>query len=146
MGMGPQGRPRETTDVGRYPANSWGLHDMHGNVWEWCADHWHDNYTTAPEDGRPWLDEKADKGGSRLLRGGSWNHDPRYCRSAYRNRNHPDDRNTTSVSASVASPRTLLLYTYTLELFTLDCVPIACTKSECCFCVGRRRRPRFFAP
>jgi formylglycine-generating enzyme required for sulfatase activity len=65
---------------------------MHGNVWEWCADHWQDNYRSAPEDGRPWLDEKADKGADRLLRGGSWNNDPRYCRSAVRFRFLPVTR------------------------------------------------------
>jgi formylglycine-generating enzyme required for sulfatase activity len=82
----------QTTPVGMFPANAWGLQDMHGNVWEWCADHWHDNYEGAPEDGRPWLDENALGCQRRLLRGGSWAALPRGCRSAYRLRGHPDDR------------------------------------------------------
>ena len=89
----PQGTYRQnTTDVLSFPANAWGLHDMHGNVWEWCLDHWHSDYTNAPTDGRAWLiqselNEKKDNQ-RRLLRGGSWVHGPRVCRSAYRNGRH----------------------------------------------------------
>ena len=54
---------------------------MHGNVWEWCADEWHDNYAGAPIDGSVWLNE--DKNIS-LLRGGSWVNLPFDCRSAIR--------------------------------------------------------------
>ena len=97
-GGGQKGEYRQqTTDVASFPANPWGLHDMHGNVWEWCADHWHSNYNGAPEDGRAWINEEAkeDKNSSndRLLRGGSWVYYPRYCRSAFRDDVHPDDRN-----------------------------------------------------
>ena len=83
---------RQTTDVARFPANPWGLHDMHGNIWEWCEDHWHDNYKGAPEDGRAWIGEEAkeDQQKSRLLRGGSWGFRPALCRSACRNDRHPD--------------------------------------------------------
>jgi formylglycine-generating enzyme required for sulfatase activity len=96
-GGGPKGTNRgQTTDVGSFPANTWGLQDMHGNVREWCADQWHDRYEQrgqqAPADGRPWMDEQADEDRPQLLRGGSWNGLPRFCRSAIRNRYHPDYR------------------------------------------------------
>jgi formylglycine-generating enzyme required for sulfatase activity len=71
-----------TTDVGSFPPNAFGLHDMHGNVWEWCADPWHDSYGGAPTDGRIWLaggDEKH-----RVARGGCWHDTPDVCRSAAR--------------------------------------------------------------
>jgi formylglycine-generating enzyme required for sulfatase activity/RES domain-containing protein len=80
-----------TTEVGRFPANAWGLHDMHGNVWEWCADHWHSNYLGAPDDGRSWINPTADDDEERLLRGGSWDFSPGICRSAYRFRSRPGD-------------------------------------------------------
>ncbi|MCU0565643.1 MAG: SUMF1/EgtB/PvdO family nonheme iron enzyme [Oculatellaceae cyanobacterium Prado106] len=82
---------RETTDVGNFPPNPFDLHDMHGNVWEWCADHWHGNYRGAPTDGRAWI-ESGDSD-FRLLRGGSWLDYASQCRSAYRGRNFPDLRN-----------------------------------------------------
>jgi formylglycine-generating enzyme required for sulfatase activity/RES domain-containing protein len=80
-----------TTEVASFPANAWGLHDMHGNVWEWCLDNWHPNYLGAPDDGRSWIDSTADELEKRLLRGGSWSVVPRDCRSAYRNHYRPDD-------------------------------------------------------
>jgi formylglycine-generating enzyme required for sulfatase activity len=70
-----------TTPVDRYGiANAFGLCDMHGNVWEWCLDHWHNNYEGAPIDGSAWLSQEE----SRVLRGGSWFNDPGSCRSACR--------------------------------------------------------------
>jgi formylglycine-generating enzyme required for sulfatase activity len=82
-GSGPKGQYRqETTKVGSFAANAWGLQDMHGNLWEWCLDHWHDDYRGAPDDGSAWV-----TGGDqteRLLRGGCWVSNPRSCRSAYR--------------------------------------------------------------
>jgi formylglycine-generating enzyme required for sulfatase activity len=54
---------------------------MHGNVWEWCQDAWHDNYDGAPQDGSAW---EGGGGVSRVLRGGSWAGDPGFCRAAYR--------------------------------------------------------------
>jgi formylglycine-generating enzyme required for sulfatase activity len=88
----PKGEYREqTTDVGSFPPNAFGLYDMHGNVWEWCLDTWHDNYNGAPTDGSAWID-KNDNQSQKLLRGGSWSDLPRDCRSAYRNRFVPDGR------------------------------------------------------
>jgi formylglycine-generating enzyme required for sulfatase activity len=78
----------QTTPVGLFPANPWGLHDMHGNVWEWCLDHWHKSYEGAPTDGSAWLNDSDE--GSRLLRGGSWLSLPGYCRSAHRYHGRPD--------------------------------------------------------
>jgi len=90
-GDGPKGEYRvQTTPVGLFPANAWGLHDMHGNVLEWCLDHWHDSYEGAPSDGSAWLTPSASEEEPRLLRGGSWSDLPRYCRSAYRDRLRPD--------------------------------------------------------
>jgi formylglycine-generating enzyme required for sulfatase activity len=94
-GDGEKGEYRQQTmDVASFPTNPWGLQDMHGNVWEWCADHWHDNYEGAPEDGRAWIDEgaKANDLKWRLLRGGSWVNHSAGCRSAYRNVGRPDFR------------------------------------------------------
>ena len=73
--------PSGTTDVGKFPANAWGLHDVHGNVWEWCEDTWQKIYNGAPVNGSAWIDNKST---SRLLRGGSWYLNPRDCRSAAR--------------------------------------------------------------
>ena len=72
----------ETHPVGQKQPNGFGLYDMHGNVWEWVADTWHDNYDGAPTDGsvRGSLDDEKAK----LLRGGSWFNGPRSVRSAYR--------------------------------------------------------------
>jgi eukaryotic-like serine/threonine-protein kinase len=57
---------------------------MHGNIWEWCEDGWHDNYNDALLDGSAWIDGDSNK--QHILRGGSWNDMPYYCRSAYRGR------------------------------------------------------------
>jgi eukaryotic-like serine/threonine-protein kinase len=83
-GQAPKGRYRQqTTDVGSFPPNAFGLYDMHGNVWEWCLDGWHENYHGAPTDGSQWVNNDNDL---HLLRGGSWNYGPDYCRSAGRDR------------------------------------------------------------
>jgi formylglycine-generating enzyme required for sulfatase activity len=80
---GPKGVFRqETTDVGLFPANRWGLYDMHGNVFEWCLDHFHDSYNGAPADGSAWV--TGGDSSYRMLRGGSWDHSPRICRCAFR--------------------------------------------------------------
>ena len=90
---GPQGEYREKTiEVGSFPANAWGLYDMHGNVWEWCEDNWHSNYDRAPTDGSAWVESNRENAG-RLPRGGSWYDDPAFCRSAGRYYGTRDDRN-----------------------------------------------------
>ncbi|MEG4322411.1 MULTISPECIES: formylglycine-generating enzyme family protein [unclassified Microcoleus] len=100
-GQGSKGIYRQqTTSVGSLGvANAFGLYDMHGNVWEWCADPWHDRYQGAPTDGTVWDDTCSDRryhysihllvntkddNQTRLLRGGSWDSDPWNCRSACR--------------------------------------------------------------
>ena len=78
----------KTVEVGSYPANRFGLHDMHGNVWEWVEDAWHSNYQGAPGDGSVW------PGGDtslRVLRGGSWFDLPGNLRSAVHYRTPPAD-------------------------------------------------------
>ncbi|MDJ1182613.1 bifunctional serine/threonine-protein kinase/formylglycine-generating enzyme family protein [Roseofilum casamattae] len=80
---GPEGTCRQkTTPVGSFSPNGFGLYDMHGNVWEWCADYWHETYLGAPVDGRIW--ESGDEDHKCLIRGGSWYHFPNDCRSANR--------------------------------------------------------------
>jgi len=72
----------KTHEVGTRKANEWGLYDMHGNVWEWCKDVWHDNYNGAPNDGRAWT-TGGDKS-CRVCRGGAWSSNARGNRSAFR--------------------------------------------------------------
>jgi formylglycine-generating enzyme required for sulfatase activity/uncharacterized caspase-like protein len=86
----PKGKYREqTTDVGSFPANAFGLFDMHGNVLEWCADQWHENYQGAPADGSVW--ETGGDPAKRTVRGGSWLFYPAGCRSATRGWGVSDD-------------------------------------------------------
>ena len=73
--------------VAQKDPNPWGLYDMTGNVWEWCRDSWHDDYTGAPGDGSAWEEDGAEE---RISRGGSWLADPDQCRSAYRFLNSAD--------------------------------------------------------
>jgi len=78
---------KQTTDVGSFPPNAFGLYDIHGNVWEWCLDDLHENYEGAPKDGSPWFDNNdnlSQKLGVAVLRGGSWISSPNYCRSGCR--------------------------------------------------------------
>ncbi|MGJ3248299.1 MAG: formylglycine-generating enzyme family protein [Elainellaceae cyanobacterium] len=92
-GSGPKGIFREAlTSIGSFPANAFGLFDMHGNVWEWCLDHWHENYQDAPTNGSVWIEGGNEA--SRMQRGGSWGNLPEGCRSAFRYLLHPDDRDS----------------------------------------------------
>ena len=72
---------KATVPVGSFPANAWGLRDMHGNVWEWVEDYWRNNYEGAPKDGSAWSRGNPD---IRVIRGGSWNDHPWSLRSSYR--------------------------------------------------------------
>ena len=101
--------------VGDKEPNAFGLYDMHGNVREWCEDHWHDNYKGAPSDGSAWIVSKVGSYGFlsyfikplfrilgknpgdsafRVVRGGSWRHDAERCRTAFRIRSLPVNRRT----------------------------------------------------
>ena len=85
----PQGQYRQqTTDVGSFPPNAFGLYDMHGNVWEWCFDDYINNYNATPKDGSA-LTRRSKR---KILRGGSWYRNPDNCRSA--------DRNNSSIAYS----------------------------------------------
>ncbi|MEH1971696.1 MAG: formylglycine-generating enzyme family protein [Nostoc sp.] len=96
-GAGVKGTYREeTTPVSSFKvANDFGLYDMHGDVWEWCLDDWHDSYVSAPTDGSPWFNDNDNiyhKQGVAVLRGGSWINPPTLCRSAYRSYGTRDNR------------------------------------------------------
>lgn len=90
---------RETTDVGSFPPNAFGIYDLHGNVREWCADPWHENYHGAPSNSKAWI-----TGGNqewRTLRGGSWANKPSHCRSAHRS-GYPADSLNRAIGFRVA--------------------------------------------
>ncbi|MEZ6065447.1 MAG: formylglycine-generating enzyme family protein [Planctomycetaceae bacterium] len=76
-----------TTDVGSYPENAWGLHDMHGNVWEWCADWYADKLPGGQDPSGPFSQASY-----RVFRGGGWDSRGQGCRAAYRDWNSPSHR------------------------------------------------------
>jgi len=79
---------KRPTPVTTFPPNAFGLHDMHGNLWEWCEDLWHETYEGAPSDGIAWLDNSNHQW--RLLRGGSWGVLAEQCCSAHRHYSYPN--------------------------------------------------------
>jgi len=80
---------RKTHPVGKKKPNPWGLYDMHGNVWEWVQDRWHENYNGSPSNGSAWEHGNCS---ARVSRGGSWYCDSDTCRSAARFSREPENR------------------------------------------------------
>ena len=86
---GSQWDGKQTAPVGSFPDNDFKLHDTAGNVWEWVADCWHQDYTNAPADGSVWQGGDCER---RVARGGSWDYNQGCARAAYRYHYHPDYR------------------------------------------------------
>ena len=87
----PWDTKKRTAPVGSFVANAFGLHDMHGNVWEWVEDYWHDDYRGAPVDGSSWLDWDNSL---RIFRGGSWQEPASFQRSSMRFHTNPTFRSS----------------------------------------------------
>jgi formylglycine-generating enzyme required for sulfatase activity len=109
-GNGRKGEDRNRiTPVGSLGvANSFGLYDMHGNVWEWCEDHYNSSYQETSNDGSAWINPVSEENSLRVLRGGSWILNPYNCRSAYRLRYNADNRNDDGGFRVVYSPARIL--------------------------------------
>ena len=97
---------KETTSIDEFDVvNAFGLSNMHGNVWEWCLDHWHENYQGAPQDGNAWVDSGDLK--HRIIRGGAWEFDPAVCRSASRDGFNPEgERSSFGFRVVCVAPKT----------------------------------------
>ena len=80
--QGDFGKYRQTTDVGKFPPNTFGLYDMHGNVWEWCEDGWYEYKNNPPINGSAWIN----RGSIKMIRGGAWLTNAENCSCAYRNK------------------------------------------------------------
>ncbi|NJM23970.1 MAG: formylglycine-generating enzyme family protein [Richelia sp. SM1_7_0] len=86
-----RGIHNKTTPIGNFKfANLFGLYDIHGLVWEWCIDQWHDNYKRAPNDGKAWIKDRDSQ--LRVIRGGSWSEPLGNCRSASRKKARIDEQ------------------------------------------------------
>ena len=98
----PKGKYREAlVPTGSFPfANAFGLFEMHGNIWEWCLDHWHDTYDQAPTDGQAWLE--SFESDNRVMRGGSWCSEPKLCRSTSRTFDQASSKSEKTGSESFA--------------------------------------------
>jgi len=88
---GANGFLRLSKEVGILLPNQWGLYDMHGNLWEWCEDYWHSNYTGATSDGSAWI---LPTSMYRVVRGGVWSNYAEFCRSAKREGSYPSGHTT----------------------------------------------------
>ena len=85
---------QKTVSVASLPPNPWGLYEMHGNVWEWCADQWHDSYVGAPSDGQAWISPNpgSQLSAEHVVRGGAWFDSAHNVRAAFRGKFQPDLR------------------------------------------------------
>ncbi len=81
-GCGSRWDLKQTAPAGSFKPNGFGLYDMHGNVWEWVEDIWHDSYVGAPTNGSPWL--QGGQPAFRVVRGGSWRNESELLRAAVR--------------------------------------------------------------
>ena len=106
-GCGSQWDNRQTSPVGSFKPNAFGLYDMAGNVWQWVQDCYHGNYDGAPTDGSVWTLGDCN---FRVVRGGSWNYDPQLLRAANRGRFTADGRGN---AFGFRVGRTLILYVFT---------------------------------
>jgi formylglycine-generating enzyme required for sulfatase activity len=89
-GCGSRWDLQQTAPVGSFQPNAFGLYDMHGNIWEWVEDIWHDDYNGAPTDGSAWL--WSDDPSFRVVRGGSWRNESEILRAAVRRKRHTNVR------------------------------------------------------
>ena len=134
----PKGQYREqTTDVGSFPANPWGLCDLHGNVWEWCAD-WYTPYTVDEQTDPYTNDKQSDE--YRVLRGGSWYNDPRrHPRPPTATGTRPSAVTSTSAFGSVSAWTELLLPQHPVHHpAPANVRPVAAAVSEDDFAVAAR--------